>query len=76
MGPGQTTRNPHTIMLPPPNLTVGTMQSLKKRSSGIRQTQTRSSDCKVRFITPKNSFPQSNDSELYTIAIDASHSVE
>ncbi|GFW41085.1 hypothetical protein TNCV_414941 [Trichonephila clavipes] len=49
-------KHPHTIMLPPPKLTVGTMQSLKKRSSGIRQTQTRP-DCKARFIIPKNSFP-------------------
>ncbi|GFX25920.1 hypothetical protein TNCV_2899451 [Trichonephila clavipes] len=81
--PGQTMRNtPHTIMLPPPNLTVGTMQSLKKRSSGIRQTQTRPSDCqtvkrdsslqKEQFPT----YPRSNDGELYTIVIDSSHSVE
>ncbi|GFW37764.1 hypothetical protein TNCV_4629691 [Trichonephila clavipes] len=35
-------KHPHTIMLPPPNLTVSPMQSLKKRSSGIRQTKTHS----------------------------------
>ncbi|GFT82553.1 hypothetical protein TNCV_1633551 [Trichonephila clavipes] len=40
-------KHPHTIMLPPPNLTVDTMQSLKKRSPGIRQTQTRPSDCQT-----------------------------
>ncbi|GFX86859.1 hypothetical protein TNCV_3751321 [Trichonephila clavipes] len=44
---GPRPNHPHTIMLPPPNLTVGTMQSLKKRSSGIRQTQTRPSDCQT-----------------------------
>ncbi|GFU51734.1 hypothetical protein TNCV_104611 [Trichonephila clavipes] len=40
-------KHPHSIMLPPPNLTVGTKQSLKKRSPGIRQTQTRPSDCQT-----------------------------
>ncbi|GFT86360.1 hypothetical protein TNCV_3258821 [Trichonephila clavipes] len=40
-------KHPYTIMLPPPNLTVCTMQSLKKRSPGIRQTQTRPSDCQT-----------------------------
>ncbi|GFV81650.1 hypothetical protein TNCV_1703071 [Trichonephila clavipes] len=29
-------KHPHTIMLPPPNLTVGTKKSLKKRLPGIR----------------------------------------
>ncbi|GFV48016.1 hypothetical protein TNCV_2241771 [Trichonephila clavipes] len=52
-------KHPHTIMLPPPNLTVSTMQSLKKRSPGIRQTQTRPSDCQTvnRDSSLKNSFP-------------------
>ncbi|GFS93389.1 hypothetical protein TNCV_2627821 [Trichonephila clavipes] len=45
--PGQITRNSYTIMLTPPNLTVGTMQSVKKHSPGIRQTQTRPSDCQT-----------------------------
>ncbi|GFW28720.1 hypothetical protein TNCV_3714351 [Trichonephila clavipes] len=40
-------KRPHTIMLPPPNLTVGTIQSLKKRSLGIRQTQMRPPDCQT-----------------------------
>ncbi|GFV53769.1 hypothetical protein TNCV_4589331 [Trichonephila clavipes] len=40
-------KHPHIIMLPPPNLTVGTMQSLKKHLLGIRQTQTRPSDCQI-----------------------------
>ncbi|GFV04113.1 hypothetical protein TNCV_917341 [Trichonephila clavipes] len=40
-------KQPHTIMLPPPNLTVSTMQSLKKRSPGIHQAQTRPSDCQT-----------------------------
>ncbi|GFT66392.1 hypothetical protein TNCV_3208361 [Trichonephila clavipes] len=40
-------KHPHTIMLPPPNLTVGTMQTLKKRSPDIRETQTRPSDCQT-----------------------------
>ncbi|GFW94513.1 hypothetical protein TNCV_3904231 [Trichonephila clavipes] len=39
--------HPHTIMLPPPNSTVRTMQSLKRRSPGIRQTQTRLSNCHI-----------------------------
>ncbi|GFY25314.1 hypothetical protein TNCV_2484341 [Trichonephila clavipes] len=37
--PGQTTRNtPTPLCFHHPNLTVGTMQSLKKRSPGIHQT--------------------------------------
>ncbi|GFU81749.1 hypothetical protein TNCV_3086611 [Trichonephila clavipes] len=40
-------KHPRTIMLPPPNLTVGTIQLLKKRSPGIRQTQTRPFDCQT-----------------------------
>ncbi|GFW59628.1 hypothetical protein TNCV_2756371 [Trichonephila clavipes] len=39
--------HPQTIMLPLPNLIVGTVQSLKKRSPGIRRTQTRPSDCQT-----------------------------
>ncbi|GFX20378.1 uncharacterized protein TNCV_3487361 [Trichonephila clavipes] len=37
-------KHAHTIMLPPPNLTVDTMQSLKKRSLGIRQAHASPSD--------------------------------
>ncbi|GFW17093.1 hypothetical protein TNCV_2762171 [Trichonephila clavipes] len=40
-------KQPHIIMLPPPNLTVGKMKSVKKRSPGIRQIQTRPSDFKT-----------------------------
>ncbi|GFU59692.1 hypothetical protein TNCV_3186571 [Trichonephila clavipes] len=46
---------PHTIMLPLRNLTVGTMQSLKKRSPGIRQTQTNGA---VILLEDKWAFPK------------------
>ncbi|GFU34983.1 hypothetical protein TNCV_2992651 [Trichonephila clavipes] len=36
-------KHPNTIVLPPPNLTVGTIQSLKKRSPGNRPIHTRPS---------------------------------
>ena len=39
---------PHTIIPPPPNFTLGTMQSGKYCSSGNRQTQTLSSDCQKK----------------------------
>ncbi|GFT37318.1 hypothetical protein TNCV_1127411 [Trichonephila clavipes] len=40
-------KHPQTIMLPTPNLTVDTMQPQNKRSPGIRQTQTRPSNCQI-----------------------------
>ena len=40
-------KQPHTIIPPPPNFTLGTMQSDKYRSPGNRQTQTRPSDCQM-----------------------------
>ena len=40
-------KRPHTIIPPPPNFTLGTMQSVKYRSPGNRQTQTCSSDCQM-----------------------------
>ncbi|XP_058230352.1 uncharacterized protein LOC131343021 isoform X2 [Hemibagrus wyckioides] len=40
-------KQPHTIIPPPPNFTLGTMQSDKNRSPGNRQTQTRPSDCQM-----------------------------
>ena len=38
---------PHTIIPPPPNFTLGTMQSDKYRSPGNCYTQTRPSDCQM-----------------------------
>ncbi len=47
-GPSQTPEKKlHTIRLPPPNITVGTMQSSRWCSPGIRQTQTWPSDHKT-----------------------------
>jgi len=47
-GPSPTPeKQPHTIIPPPPNFTLGTMQSGKCRSPGNRQTQTRPSDCQT-----------------------------
>ena len=40
-------KQPHTIILPPPNFTLGTIQSDKYCSPGNRQTQTRPSDCQM-----------------------------
>uniref|UniRef100_A0A667ZQH7 TSPO associated protein 1 n=1 Tax=Myripristis murdjan TaxID=586833 RepID=A0A667ZQH7_9TELE len=40
-------KQPHTIIPPPPNFTVGTMQSEMYRSPGNLQTQTRPSDCQM-----------------------------
>ena len=40
-------KQPHTIIPPPPNFTLGTMQSNKYRSPGNRQTQTRASGCQM-----------------------------
>jgi len=40
-------QQPHTIIPPPPNFTLGPMQSDKYRSPGNRQTQTRPSDCQM-----------------------------
>ena len=40
-------KQPHTIIPPPPNFTLGTMQSDKFCSLGNLQTQTRSSDCQM-----------------------------
>ena len=40
-------KQPHTIIPPPPNFTLGTMQSDKYRSPGNRQTQARPSDCQM-----------------------------
>ena len=59
----------HTIIPPPPNFTLGTMQSDKNCSPGNRQTQTRPSDCqmekrdlslqrtRLRFVAELLSFP-------------------
>ena len=38
-------KQPHTIIPPPPNFTLGTVQSDKYSSPGNRKTQTRPSDC-------------------------------
>ncbi|CAI9610784.1 unnamed protein product, partial [Staurois parvus] len=47
-GPSSTPeKHPHTIIPPPPNFTLGTMQSGKYRSPGHRQTQTHPSDCQT-----------------------------
>uniref|UniRef100_A0A3B3Q8E0 Zinc finger protein with KRAB and SCAN domains 7-like n=1 Tax=Paramormyrops kingsleyae TaxID=1676925 RepID=A0A3B3Q8E0_9TELE len=44
-GPSPTPeKQPHTIIPPPPNFTLGTVQSAKYRSPGNRQIQTRPSD--------------------------------
>ena len=40
-------KQPHTIIPPPPNFTLGTMQSDKYRSPGNHQTQTHPSDCQM-----------------------------
>ena len=40
-------KQPHTIIPPPPNFTLGTMQSDKYRSPGNHQTQTCPSDCQM-----------------------------
>ena len=40
-------KQPHTIILPPPNFIPGTMQSDKYRFPGNRQTQTHPSDCQM-----------------------------
>ena len=40
-------KQPHTIIPPPPNFTLGTMQSDKYCSPGNLQTQTRPSDCQM-----------------------------
>ncbi|GFY03707.1 hypothetical protein TNCV_3666181 [Trichonephila clavipes] len=68
-------------MLPSPNLTVGRMQSIKIYLPDIRYTQTRPYDCQTvkrdsslqRIVFHMSTV---NDSALYTIAIDAPHSVE
>ncbi|KAI4881358.1 hypothetical protein NFI96_005816 [Prochilodus magdalenae] len=41
---------PHTIIPPPPNLTLGTVQSDKYRSPGNHQTQTPPSDCQMEIV--------------------------
>ena len=41
-------KQPHSIIPPPPNFTLGTMQSDKYRSPGNHQTQTHSSDCPMK----------------------------
>ena len=47
-GPSPTPeKQPHTIIPPPPNFTLGTMQSGKYRSPGNRQTQIRPLDCQT-----------------------------
>jgi len=40
-------KQPHTIIPPPPNFTLGTMQSGKYRYPGNCQTQTHPSDCQT-----------------------------
>ena len=40
-------KQPHTIIPPPPNFTLGTMQSDKYRSPGNPQSQTNPSDCQI-----------------------------
>ena len=40
-------KHPHTIIPPPPNFTLGTMQSHKYGSPGNLQTQTGPSDCQM-----------------------------
>ena len=40
-------KQPHTIIPPPLNVTLGTKQSNKYRSLGSHQTQTRLSDCQI-----------------------------
>ena len=40
-------KQPHTIIPPPPNFILGTMQSDKYRSPGDSQTQTHPSDCQM-----------------------------
>ena len=40
-------KQPHTIIPPSPNFTLGTMQSDKNRSPGNHWTQTRPSDCQM-----------------------------
>ena len=63
---------PHTVIQPPPNFTLGTMQSDKYRSPGNRQIWTRPSDGEARFITPENaSALESSGGLLYTTASDA-----
>jgi hypothetical protein len=42
----------HTVMPPPPNVTVGTTHASRYRSTGICHTQTHPSDRHVVFITP------------------------
>ena len=54
-------KQPHTIILPPPNFTLGTMQSDKYPSSGNHQTQTVSTAL------------ESSGGVLYTTASDALH---
>ncbi|GFV68624.1 hypothetical protein TNCV_2274871 [Trichonephila clavipes] len=71
-------KHSHTIMLPPPNLTVGTIVT-KETFAGHLQTQMRPSDCqtvKQDSSLQRTVFHRSTEGELYTIAIDALHSVE
>jgi len=49
-GPSPTSpseKQPHTIIPPPPNFTLGTMKSGSYRFPGNRQTQTHPSDCQI-----------------------------
>ena len=49
-GPGPAPeKQPHTIIPPPPNFTLGTMQSDKYCSPVNCQTQTRPSDCQMKI---------------------------
>ena len=50
-------KQPHTIIPPPPDFTLGTLQSDKYHSPGNRQTQTRPLDCQKKkhdLVTPEN----------------------
>jgi len=68
-------KQPHTIILPPPNFTLGTMQSNKYCSPGNRQTQTRPSDCQMekRDWSLQRTTLKPSGGVLFTTASDALH---
>ena len=71
-------KQPHTIIPPPPNFTLGTMQSHKYRCPGNRQTQTRPSDARWRSAIGQSrghasTALESSGGVLYTTASHALH---
>ena len=71
-------KQPHTITPPPPNFTLGTMQSHKYRCPGNRQTQTRPSDARWRSAIAHSrehasTALESSGGVLYTTASHALH---